>query len=157
MVLSPPALPLAPWVTGTIYLSSAGMIGLIVYLLEHLYRHPQLGAGFSTYLLELLAIYALMMAGLFGWVFYGDATAFAVAVVLEMVVFFGAVVAPDELALKRGFRPRLGRGRFARTGRSASWRSFSSRNSSWGRSWTRRRRPAPSPPRSYSDRSAGRP
>ena len=100
MVLSPPALAASTWVTAAIYLSSALMIALIVYLMEHLYRHPQLGAGFSTYLLELLAVYALMMAGLFLWVFYGDGTAFAVSVVLEMVVFFGAVVRPEGLTAK---------------------------------------------------------
>jgi hypothetical protein len=100
MVLSPPALASATWVTAAVYLSSALMIGLIVYLMEHLYRHPQLGAGFSTYLLELLAVYALMMAGLFLWVFYGDGTAFALSVVLEMIVFFGAVVHPEGFTAK---------------------------------------------------------
>jgi len=100
MLLSPPALGAPTWVDVSIYLSSAVMIGLIVYLMEHLYRNPQLGAGFSTYLLELLSVYALMMAGLFLWVFYGDGSAFAVSVVLEMVVFFGAVVQPEELGAR---------------------------------------------------------
>jgi len=97
MLLSPPALDWGSWVAVAIYLSSVAMIGLIVYLMEHLYRHPQLGLGFSTYLLELLAVYALMMAGLFLWVFYGNATAFAISVVLEMIVFFAAVVRPEGL------------------------------------------------------------
>ena len=100
MVLSPPALAWGSWVTASIYLSSVAMIGLIVYLMEHLYRHPQLGLGFSTYLLELLAVYALMMAGLFLWVFYGNAGPFAVSVVLEMIVFFAAVVRPEGLSAK---------------------------------------------------------
>ena len=98
MLFSPPALDLAGWSATAIYSSSVAMIILFVYLMEHLYRHPQLTAGFSTYLLELLAIYGLMMAGLFFWLYYGDGTAFAVSIVLEMMVFFGAVVGPERLA-----------------------------------------------------------
>lgn len=98
MLFSPPALDWATWTAVSIYVSSAAMIGLFVYLMEHIYRHHQLGAGFSTYLVELLAVYALMMAGLFLWVFYGNGTAFAVSIVLEMVVFFDAVVRPEKLS-----------------------------------------------------------
>jgi polyferredoxin len=97
MVFSPPALGLATWSAVSVYASSVAMIALFVFLMEHLYRHPQLGEGFSRYLVELLAVYALMMAGLFLWIYYGDGTTFAVSVVLEMVVFFSAVVRPERL------------------------------------------------------------
>jgi len=98
MLFSPPALGSTVWSALAIYVSSVAMILLFVYLLEHLYRHPQLGLGFSTYLVELLAIYGLMMAGLFFWIYYGDGTAFAVAIILEMLVFFSAVVQPERLS-----------------------------------------------------------
>lgn len=98
MFLSPPALPFATWVTGSSYLASAAMIALFVYLMEYLYRHHQLAGGFSRYLVRLLAIYSLMMAGLFLWIFYGNGTAFAISILLEMVVFFDAVVRPEALA-----------------------------------------------------------
>ncbi|HTT45494.1 MAG TPA: hypothetical protein VMH38_05710 [Thermoplasmata archaeon] len=100
MLFSPPALGSSGWSELSIYVSSAAMIVLFVFLMEHLYRHPQLGAGLSTYLVELLAIYGLMMAGLFFWLYYGDGTAFAVAIVLEMVVFFAAVVRPERLTAR---------------------------------------------------------
>ncbi|MGA8710697.1 MAG: hypothetical protein WB786_05650 [Thermoplasmata archaeon] len=98
MLFSPPALNWAPWTALSIYVSSAAMIVLFVYLMEHLYHHHQLGVGFSNYLIELLAVYGLMMAGLFFWLYYGDGTAFAVSIGLEMVVFFGAVVRPERLS-----------------------------------------------------------
>jgi polyferredoxin len=98
MLFSAPALGSADWSAVAIYVSSIAMIVLFVYLMEHLYRHPQLSAGFSTYLVELLAVYGLMMAGLFFWLYYGDGTAFAVSIILEMVVFFAAVVRPERLS-----------------------------------------------------------
>jgi polyferredoxin len=98
MLFSPPALGWAGWTALSIYVSSAAMIGLFVYLMEYLYRHNQLAAGFSNYLLELLAVYGLMMAGLFLWLYYGNATLFALSIALEMVVYFGLVVYPEVLS-----------------------------------------------------------
>ncbi|HKN06508.1 MAG TPA: hypothetical protein VJ021_02735 [Thermoplasmata archaeon] len=98
MLFSPPALDWATWSALSIYVASAAMIVLFVYLMEHLYHHHQLGLGFSNYLLELLAVYGLMMAGLFFWLYYGDGTTFALSIVLEMIVFFGAVVRPEQLS-----------------------------------------------------------
>jgi polyferredoxin len=98
MLFSPPALDVASWASLSVYVSSAGMIALFVFLMEFLYRHHQIGVGLSTYLVELLAVYGLMMAGLFLWLYYGDGTAFAVSIVLEMMVFFAAVVWPEKLS-----------------------------------------------------------
>jgi polyferredoxin len=98
MFLSPPALAAGPWVAGTVLGSSAVMIGLFVYLMEYLYRHHQTAAGFSNYLLEVLAVYALMMGGLFLWQYYGDATLFALSIALEMAIFYAAIVLPEDLA-----------------------------------------------------------
>jgi polyferredoxin len=98
MLFSPPALGWASWTAVSIYVSSAAMIGLFVYLMEYLYRHNQLVAGFSTYLLELLAVYGLMMAGLFLWQYYGTGLLFALSIALEMVVYFSLVVRPEILS-----------------------------------------------------------
>ena len=100
MFFSPPALNWTTWTGVAIYVASAAMIGLFVYLLEHLYHHHQLGVGFSNYLVELLAIYGLMMAGLFFWQYYGNGSVFALSIVLEMVVFFAAVVRPENLSVQ---------------------------------------------------------
>jgi polyferredoxin len=98
MLLSPPALPFGEWVTASSYLASAMMIALFIFFMEYLYRRPQLTRGLSRYLVRLLAIYALMMAGLFLWIYYGDGTVFAVSILIEMVVFFDAVIRPERLA-----------------------------------------------------------
>ena len=96
MFLSPPALADPSWRVVAIGLGSAGMTGLIVYVMEFLYRHRQFDLGLATYLVRLLAVYALMMAGLYLWFAEGSALLFALAVVLEMVLYLEAVLAPDR-------------------------------------------------------------
>ncbi len=95
MLFSPTALGGPTWPSIAIYVSSALMIGLFVFLFEYIYRHRQLAPGFATYLVELVAVYGLMMLGVFVWQYYGDGTTFAVSVVLEMVVVYLAVARPD--------------------------------------------------------------
>ncbi|EQD52923.1 ferredoxin, partial [mine drainage metagenome] len=93
MFLSPTALALGGWVAFSVYLSSATMIVLFIYLMEHIYRHRQLDAAFSHYVGALLGIYGLMMAGQFIWLYYGGwADVFALGIVTEMVLFFAAIV-----------------------------------------------------------------
>ena len=96
MFLSPPALAYGWWTAGSIYVASAVMIGLFVYLMEFIYRHRQLTASFSTYLVRLLAVYGAMMAGLFLWLAYGNDLLFVGSVVVEMVIFFDAVMRNDR-------------------------------------------------------------
>ena len=102
MLFSPTALGGPVWPSLALYVSSAVMIGLIVFLLEYLYRHHQLAPALSTYVVELLAIYALMMVGLFAWLYFGDPTTFAISIVAEMAVFFAVVVRPGALSAPGG-------------------------------------------------------
>jgi polyferredoxin len=97
MALSPPALPYLGWVNGSIYLGSALMIGLFVFLMEYLYRTRELAPAVSTYLVRLLGIYAVMMSGIFLWFVFANPYPFALAVVLEMVLFFDLVIRPERL------------------------------------------------------------
>ncbi|MGI0155277.1 MAG: hypothetical protein ACREDE_03990, partial [Thermoplasmata archaeon] len=100
MFLSPTAFAYGGWVDLSIYVSSAVMIGLIVYVMEFIYRHRQLDPVFSGYLVALLAIYGAMMAGQFLWLYYGGWTVlFAASVVAEMVLFFAAIVRADRFGV----------------------------------------------------------
>jgi polyferredoxin len=96
MFLTPPALSYSGWTAGSIYLSSAAMIGLVVYLMEFIYQHRQLTPALATYLVRLMAVYAGMMAGLFLWLAYGSDLLFVVSVLVEMLIFFDAVVDHDR-------------------------------------------------------------
>ncbi len=95
-VLAPPALALDSWVTVTVLAGSGAMIALIVFLMEYFYRSRQLNASFSKYIVRLLAVYAIMMAGLFVWAYQGSLVLFAVSIVAEMVLYFAAVLEPQR-------------------------------------------------------------
>ena len=98
MVFSPPAFSSPTWSALAIYLSSGLMIGLFVYLFEYLYRHPQFAPALGAYWAELVGVYALMMVGLFVWMYFAQPAFFALSVVLEMVVFYAAVARPAAFA-----------------------------------------------------------
>ena len=97
MLFSPLAFASPSWVELAVLASSGLMIGLFVYLLEHLYHRPTMPRGSAQYLSRLLAVYGVMMAGLFGWIYLGVGGLFALSVVLEMVLFFGAAARPERL------------------------------------------------------------
>ena len=96
MFLSPPAIASSAWRELSVLLGSGLMIALFVYLMEHIYRHKEVGAAYATYLVRILAVYGAMMAGLFLWAAYGQPFLFATAIVLEMFVYLDAVVRPDR-------------------------------------------------------------
>ena len=95
MVLTPTALDVAGWSAMAIYAGSAIMIAFFVFLFEYIYRHRTLTDGLARYLVALTAVYALMMAGLFLWLDYGTSAFFALSLVLEMVLYFAAVLHGD--------------------------------------------------------------
>jgi polyferredoxin len=109
MFLSPPAFPRPSAAGAAVVLGSGLMIGIIVFVMEYLYRHRQLERALSSYYLGLLAAFAAMMAGLYLWLQYGNGLLFAGAVLSEMALYFGAVLRParfsEGLSLPWQLRP----------------------------------------------------
>ncbi len=81
-----------------VVLGSALMIGIIVFVMEYLYRHRQLEPVLSGYFLGLLSTYALMMVGLYAWITYGSGLLFASSILLEMTLFFSVVVRTERFS-----------------------------------------------------------
>jgi polyferredoxin len=102
MALSPPAFGVLGSGALVLVAGAAAMTGIIVYLMEYLYRHRQMPVVLSRYVLALLAVYALMMAGLYLWLVDGSGLVFAVSVLLEMLLFFDALLRPDRLSAAPG-------------------------------------------------------
>lgn len=98
MVLSPPALASGAWVAVAVYGGSAVMIAFVIYLLEFVARHEEFPRGFATYALLLVGLYAFMMAGLYLWVAYSWLPLFALVLILEMVLFFDALLGLDRFS-----------------------------------------------------------
>jgi polyferredoxin len=107
MALTPTAVASSTWLEASILLGSAGMIALIVYAMEHIYRHREIPTALGGYLLQILAAYALMMVGLLLWLLDGSPVVLAGSIVLEMVVYFAAVLRPDRFASSERFSWQL--------------------------------------------------
>jgi polyferredoxin len=97
MVLSPTAIANSSWTYWTLWGNSAAMIAAIILIFEYLYKNQTVAAGALNYVVRLLGAYALMMAGLFVWLLYGDVSLFVLSIVIEMVIYFTIVL--DEKSL----------------------------------------------------------
>ena len=97
MVLSPTAIGNPSWVYWALWGNSAAMVVAIILIFEYLYKNRVVAAGALNYLVLLLGAYSAMMAGMFVWLLYGDASLFVLSVVSEMVIYFTIVL--DEKRL----------------------------------------------------------
>ncbi len=98
MVLSPTAISNSSWAYWALWGNSGAMIVAIIFIFEYLYKNQTVAAGALSYVVRLLGAYALMMAGLFVWLLYGDATVFVASIVAEMVVYFSIVLDEKRLS-----------------------------------------------------------
>lgn len=97
MVLSPTAINNTSWVYWALWGNSAVMILAIIFIFEYLYKNRTVAEGALSYIALLLSAYALMMAGLFIWLLYGDVTLFVLSVVAEMIIYFRIVLDEKKL------------------------------------------------------------
>jgi polyferredoxin len=96
MILSPTALGNQGWVSASIYGGGALMIGLFIYIFEHMARNSSIDSGLASYVFRLLGVYSLMMAGLFVWKLFQSGTLFSMSIVLEMIVYFYLILGEKQ-------------------------------------------------------------
>jgi polyferredoxin len=92
MFFAPTAINNPTWVTGSIYAGSVVMIGLLIFFYEYLFNHRSIAAGIRRYLVALISVYALMMAGLYVWLIQGSSLLFVVSILAEMVLYFDVIL-----------------------------------------------------------------
>ena len=92
MFFAPTAINNSSWVTLSIYLGSAAMIGLLVFFYEYLFNHRTIANGIRTYFVALITIYAFMMAGLYIWIIQGSSLLFVISIIAEMVLYFNVIL-----------------------------------------------------------------
>lgn len=97
MVLSPTAISNSSWVYWSLWGNSGAMIVAIILIFEYLYKNRTVAAGALSYVVRLLGAYGLMMAGMFVWLLYGDATLFVLSIVAEMIIYFSIVLDDKRL------------------------------------------------------------
>jgi len=98
MFLEPTALSSQIWSLSTIYISGALMTAFFVYLFEYLYRKQSLKMSLSNYLLLLLFVYGIMMAGIFAWISLRSYALIAIAMVSDMIVYLSASLSLNRLS-----------------------------------------------------------
>ncbi len=92
MLFSPTAIDNHLWVGSAVYLGAGLMTALFIFMFEYLARNNSVNKAVADYYLRLLAVYALMMAGLYLWKLDGDEFLFAVSIILEMALYFSLVM-----------------------------------------------------------------
>jgi len=92
MFISPPITADRTWISSTIYAGAALMTIFYVGIYHFLYRNKQVSVAVSNYMLVLLAIYSIMMAGLLFWQLYGSTAVFSFSILFEMVLYFSTML-----------------------------------------------------------------
>lgn len=102
MFLSPTAIISATWAAFCVYAGSVVMVALYIYAFEYLARNQMVDTHVSRYLLRLMAAYGVMMGGLYIWELSASETIFAVAILIEMVIYLDLVLAGKrEVSMKQ--------------------------------------------------------
>jgi polyferredoxin len=104
MFLSPTAILSSTWVSFSVYAGSIVMIVLYVYAFEYLARNRMLDGNVAGYLLRLMAAYGVMMAGLYVWELTASASLFALAIVLEMIIYLNLVFRGEKKSSMKQWR-----------------------------------------------------
>jgi hypothetical protein len=98
MFFAPPALPYEPWLLASGLLTGVAMAGLLGFLLRSAYRGAPFERNVRGYIVRFLLVSAVMGVGLALWVSDDLLAVFALATVLEMAIFFTAVVVPESFS-----------------------------------------------------------
>lgn len=96
MAFSPPALSGWTWLVASVVAGSGLMFAVFVVPMERIYHSRGLAPHLIPYLLVLLPVFGLMLAGVGVWVLYGTGWLFAVSVLTQMTVYFHALILSDQ-------------------------------------------------------------
>lgn len=96
MFFALPALPGAIWLIGSGVVTAGLMSALLGYLVWRAYRGTAFGRGVRGYIIRFLLVTAGLGMSLAFWLETRDLVGFALATVLEMGIFFSAVVVPES-------------------------------------------------------------
>lgn len=97
MMLVPTSFSLDHWVPVSIYVSGSAMTAFFVFIFEYLYRVQGIRRNYGNYLLALLAVFALMMSGIFIWQISGNIWVLAISMVADMSIYLYVVLRGDYL------------------------------------------------------------
>ncbi|MHB1440138.1 MAG: 4Fe-4S binding protein [Cuniculiplasma sp.] len=80
------------WVSISIFASGVIMTVLLIFMFERLYRDSFVKRRFSSYILEILFIYGIMMIGVMVFQYNSMKILVSIAIIAEMVVYINAIL-----------------------------------------------------------------
>ncbi len=98
MVCSPPTLAYLPWAVGTAVGASLLMAAAVAFLLLAEFRGEEVPPRVFAFGWRLIVTFGVMAVGLYAWVVWGNVAVFAVALVLQMLLFLHASTQPGYYA-----------------------------------------------------------
>lgn len=97
MFFTPDAFSNHIWIELSVYLGASVMTILLIYIFESLFRKNFVYQGFSRYILEILGVYGIMMAGVMLFQYNSVETVISIAIIAEMIIYLHAIIKPDYL------------------------------------------------------------
>ena len=97
MFFTPDAISTSIWTEISVYLGVSVMTILLVYVFESLFRKDFVYQGFSRYILEILGVYGLMMAGVMLFQYNSVEIVISISIIAEMIIYLHAIIRPDYL------------------------------------------------------------
>lgn len=101
MVCSPPTLAYLPWAVGTTVGASLLMGAAVAFLLLAEFRGEEVPTRVFAFGWRLIATFGVMAVGLYAWAVWGNVAIFAVALVLQMLLFLHASTEPGYYSAPR--------------------------------------------------------
>ncbi len=95
MFFTPTAIQNATWAGVSIFAGGALMTVLLIFVFETLYRDNAVRKKFSSYMLEILLIYGVMMAGVMIFQYDSRVIVVSLAILLEMIVYLNSILRKD--------------------------------------------------------------
>ncbi len=97
MFFTPDAFSTSVWTALSVYVGASVMTVLLIYTFENLFKNEFVHVGFSRYILELLGVYGVMMAGVMLFQYNNIETLISLSIILEMVIYLNAILRPQYL------------------------------------------------------------
>ena len=92
MLFTPDAVSNGKWETISIFVGASVMTVLLVYTFEKLYTQQYVYRGFSIYILMILAVYSVMMAGVMVYQYSSVEIVISSGIVAEMILYLHAIL-----------------------------------------------------------------
>ena len=88
MLFTPSALNSQSWETISVFSGGAVMTALLIFIFHQMYKNQFIFRKFGSYVNRILFTYAIMMASVMIFQYYGKTEGISVSIIMEMIIYF---------------------------------------------------------------------